>query len=84
MKLAFATLDVFSEKRFAGNPLAVVFDADKVEAETMQAIAREFGYPETVFVLKPDSFTSTARLASEGAMEWATARPVTLDRKSVV
>jgi len=62
MKLPFATLDVFSEKRFAGNPLAVVFDADKVETETMQSIAREFGYPETVFVLKPDSFTSTARI----------------------
>jgi trans-2,3-dihydro-3-hydroxyanthranilate isomerase len=28
----------------------------------MQAIAREFGYPETVFVLKPDSFNSTARI----------------------
>src|SRR5262249_17637548 len=62
MKLPFATLDVFSEKRFAGNPLAVVFDADDLEAETMQAIACEFGYPETVFVLKPDSFTSTARV----------------------
>ena len=62
MKLPFATLDVFSEKRFAGNPLAVVFDADELDTETMQAIAREFGYPETVFVLKPDSFTSTARI----------------------
>ena len=62
MKLPFATLDVFTEKRFAGNPLAVVLDADELEAEAMQAIAREFGHPETVFVLKPDTLGSTARV----------------------
>src|SRR5947208_2024547 len=32
------------------------------EAETMQSIAREFGHPETVFVLKPDNLGSTARV----------------------
>ena len=62
MKLPFATLDVFTEKRFAGNPLAVVLDADELDAETMQSIAREFGHPETVFVLKPDNLGSTARV----------------------
>jgi trans-2,3-dihydro-3-hydroxyanthranilate isomerase len=62
MKLPFATLDVFTDKRFAGNPLAVVLDADELQAETMQSIAREFGYPETVFVLKPDALGSTARV----------------------
>jgi trans-2,3-dihydro-3-hydroxyanthranilate isomerase len=62
MKLAFATLDVFTDKRFAGNPLAVVLDADELEAETMQSIAREFGHPETVFVLKPENLGSTARV----------------------
>src|SRR5262245_65027386 len=61
MKLPFATLDVFTDKRFAGNPLAVVLDADGLDAETMQSIAREFGHPETVFVLKPDNLGSTAR-----------------------
>jgi trans-2,3-dihydro-3-hydroxyanthranilate isomerase len=61
MKLPFATLDVFTEKRFAGNPLAVVLDADQLDSETMQSIAREFGHPETVFVLKPDNLGSTAR-----------------------
>ena len=40
MKLAFATLDVFSEKRFAGNPLAVVFDADKLDKIGATGIAR--------------------------------------------
>jgi trans-2,3-dihydro-3-hydroxyanthranilate isomerase len=53
MKLSFATLDVFTDRRFAGNPLAVVFDADALDDRRMQAIAREFGHPETVFVLKP-------------------------------
>jgi trans-2,3-dihydro-3-hydroxyanthranilate isomerase len=62
MKLPFATLDVFTDRRFAGNPLGVVFDADAVSGDTMQAIAREFGHPETVFVLKPETAASTARL----------------------
>lgn len=53
MKLSFATLDVFTERRFTGNPLAVVFDADGLDEARMQTIAREFGHPETVFVLKP-------------------------------
>ncbi len=61
MKLAFATLDVFTRVRFAGNPLAVVFEADDLESESMQAIAREFSHPETVFVLKPAAAGSTAR-----------------------
>jgi trans-2,3-dihydro-3-hydroxyanthranilate isomerase len=55
MKLSFATLDVFTDQRFAGNPLAVVFDADGLDDVRMQAIAREFGHPETVFVLKPEA-----------------------------
>ena len=61
MKLSFATLDVFTKARFAGNPLAVVFDADGIESATMQAIAREFGHPETVFLLEPQAPDSTAR-----------------------
>jgi trans-2,3-dihydro-3-hydroxyanthranilate isomerase len=61
MKLSFATLDVFTATRFAGNPLAVVFDADGLDGSTMQAVAREFSHPETVFVLKPEVAGSTAR-----------------------
>lgn len=53
MKLSFATLDVFTDRRFAGNPLAVVFEADGLDDATMQRIAREFSHPETVFLLKP-------------------------------
>jgi trans-2,3-dihydro-3-hydroxyanthranilate isomerase len=53
MKLPFATLDVFTAQRFAGNPLAVVFDADGLDDVTMQKVAREFSHPETVFLLRP-------------------------------
>src|SRR5262249_28695784 len=42
--------------------LAVVFDADGLGDATMQTIAREFGHPETVFVLKPEAAGSTARV----------------------
>jgi trans-2,3-dihydro-3-hydroxyanthranilate isomerase len=61
MKLPFATLDVFTARRFTGNPLAVVFDADGLDDARMQTIAREFGHPETVFVLKPEA-GGTARV----------------------
>ncbi len=55
MPLAFHTLDVFTETRFGGNPLAVVLGADDLRPDQMQAIAREFNLSETVFVLKPQS-----------------------------
>jgi trans-2,3-dihydro-3-hydroxyanthranilate isomerase len=53
MRRRFVTLDVFTERRFAGNPLAVVLDAEGIDTPAMQAIAREFNHPETVFVLAP-------------------------------
>jgi trans-2,3-dihydro-3-hydroxyanthranilate isomerase len=53
MRRRFVTLDVFTERRFAGNPLAVVLDPQGLDTAAMQAIAREFGHPETVFVLAP-------------------------------
>jgi trans-2,3-dihydro-3-hydroxyanthranilate isomerase len=46
----FATLDVFSDRPFAGNPLAVVEDADGLDESSMLAVAREFGFSETVFL----------------------------------
>ncbi|MEA1831405.1 PhzF family phenazine biosynthesis protein [Methylobacterium durans] len=49
----FVTLDVFTEDPFAGNPLAVVLDADGLDGTAMQRIAREFNLSETVFVLPP-------------------------------
>jgi trans-2,3-dihydro-3-hydroxyanthranilate isomerase len=62
MQLQFHILDVFTDKRFAGNPLAVVHDADDLDGERMQTIAREFNLSETVFVLKPQQARHTARV----------------------
>lgn len=62
MKRRFFTLDVFTQLRFAGNPLAVVLDCDGLDTATMQSIAREFNHPETVFVLPPGTPAHRAAL----------------------
>lgn len=62
MRRRFVTLDVFAGRRFAGNPLAVVLDAEALESEAMQAIAREFNLAETVFVLPPQNPAHRAQL----------------------
>ena len=51
--LPFTTYDVFTAERFAGNPLAVVFDAQDLPEARMQALAREFNLSETVFIAPP-------------------------------
>lgn len=61
-RLEFETWDVFTDRRFAGNPLAIVFDADRLDSDTMLAIAREFDYSESVFVGSPASAAADARL----------------------
>jgi trans-2,3-dihydro-3-hydroxyanthranilate isomerase len=53
--VAFEIVDVFTDRPFAGNPLAVVFGADALAGDQMQALAREFNLSETVFVLPPTS-----------------------------
>ncbi|MBL8575929.1 MAG: PhzF family phenazine biosynthesis protein [Mesorhizobium sp.] len=45
--------DVFADSVLSGNPLAVVMDAEGLDDDRMQAIAREFNLSETVFVLPP-------------------------------
>ena len=62
MRLDYYILDVFTDTRFGGNPLAVVLDADALDAARMQTIAREFNLSETVFVLKPQNRAHTARV----------------------
>ena len=62
MTRRFATLDVFTTQPLAGNPLAVVLDAEGLDGAAMQAIAREFNLSETVFVLPPDEPRHRARL----------------------
>ncbi len=49
----FQTVDVFTSVAFSGNPLAVVLDAEGLTTAQMQAVAREFNYVETSFVLPP-------------------------------
>ena len=61
MKRRYVTLDVFTERRFGGNPLAVVLDTDDLDTEAMQAIANEFNLPETVFLLPPENADHRAR-----------------------
>lgn len=62
MKLEFETCDVFTATRHGGNPLAVVYAADALDAAAMQRIAREFNLSETVFVLRPDAAGADARI----------------------
>ena len=58
----FLQLDVFSPRAGAGNPLAVVLDAEGLDDTTMQAIARWTRLPETTFVFAPQSAGSSYRL----------------------
>ena len=58
MKYRFVTLDVFTDKAFGGNPLAVFPDARGLDDAAMQNIAREFNLSETVFVFPPENPTS--------------------------
>jgi trans-2,3-dihydro-3-hydroxyanthranilate isomerase len=62
MKRRFVTLDVFTDTRFTGNPLAVVLDAEGLDAASMQAIAREFNLSETVFVSPAEQSATRARV----------------------
>ena len=62
MKLKFHTLDVFTNHRFSGNPLAVVLDADQLSTAQMQMITKEFNLSETTFVLKPENPLHTAKM----------------------
>jgi trans-2,3-dihydro-3-hydroxyanthranilate isomerase len=62
MEHRFHTLDVFTNTRFEGNPLAVFTDGDSLSNDQMQAIAREMNLAETVFVQKPTDQRALARL----------------------
>ena len=53
MQRRYITVDVFTDRAFGGNPLAVILDAGGLSTAQMQAIASEFNYSETTFVLPP-------------------------------
>jgi trans-2,3-dihydro-3-hydroxyanthranilate isomerase len=60
MRLPFHTYDVFTNRRFSGNPLAIVEEADALSDAQMQTIAREFNLSETIFVRTPKDPANTA------------------------
>jgi trans-2,3-dihydro-3-hydroxyanthranilate isomerase len=54
MGLSFSMLDVFAEKKYAGNQLAVFREAGGISAGEMQQIAREINFSETTFILSDE------------------------------
>jgi trans-2,3-dihydro-3-hydroxyanthranilate isomerase len=60
--LEFHTSDVFTDRAFAGNPLAIVLGADALTPAQMQTLAREFNLSETIFVQAPVNPAHTARV----------------------
>src|SRR5438477_6212265 len=68
-KYQYHLVDVFTDRPFAGNQLAVLTDGRGISPETMQAIAREFNLSETTFVLPPEDSTNNyhVRIFTPGA-----------------
>ncbi|MBR0798133.1 PhzF family phenazine biosynthesis protein [Bradyrhizobium jicamae] len=62
MQRRYITVDVFTDRAFGGNPLAVVLDAAGLSTAQMQAIATEFNYSETTFVLPPQDAANDAQV----------------------
>ncbi|WP_433298351.1 PhzF family phenazine biosynthesis protein [Actinoplanes sp. CA-030573] len=71
--VAYEIVDVFTDRPFAGNPLAVVYGAEDLAADQMHTLAREFNLAETVFVLPPTAeATYRARIFTpEGELPFA-------------
>src|SRR5215212_6334413 len=61
-RFSFVTVDVFTDRRFGGNPLAVFPDARGMSDADMQSLAGEFNLSETTFVLPPADPANTARV----------------------
>src|SRR5216684_6491964 len=59
---SFVTVDVFTDRRFGGNPLAVFPDASGLSDGEMQSLAAEFNLSETTFVVPPENPSNTARV----------------------
>jgi trans-2,3-dihydro-3-hydroxyanthranilate isomerase len=62
MMRRYKIFDVFTERPLAGNPVALVLDAERLDDRAMQGIAREFNLSETVFVLPPEGKANNARI----------------------
>lgn len=62
MQRRFYVIDAFTDEPYAGNPAAVVLDADGLDDKQMQAIAAEFNLSETAFVLPSTDSSAAFRL----------------------
>jgi trans-2,3-dihydro-3-hydroxyanthranilate isomerase len=62
MGLRYDVVDVFTDRAYAGNPLAVVHGGSELTGTQMQAIAAEFGLSETAFPLPPTAPGADYRL----------------------
>ncbi|EJC80104.1 phenazine biosynthesis protein PhzF family [Rhizobium leguminosarum bv. trifolii WSM2297] len=62
MARSYSVYDVFTDRKLAGNPLAVIFDGDDLSDEAMQAITREINLSETVFVQPSSNPAYAAKL----------------------
>src|SRR4029077_4178386 len=62
MQVKFVTVDVFTDRQFGGNPLAVVADGTGLTARQMQDISAELNPAETTFVLPPERPENTAKV----------------------
>lgn len=74
MKLPFYIVDVFAEEKYAGNQLAVFLDAESLDTETMQKIAREINFAESTFITKiqPENNSAAIRIfTAEHEMQFA-------------
>jgi trans-2,3-dihydro-3-hydroxyanthranilate isomerase len=62
MSLPFYIVDVFADKKYAGNQLAVFMDAENLSTEQMQQMAREINFAESTFVTKLDKANNKAEI----------------------
>ena len=62
MKIPFYIVDVFAEKKYAGNQLAVFLDAENLSDTEMQKIASEINFAESTFITKLDLENNTAEI----------------------
>ena len=74
MKLPFYIVDVFAEEKYAGNQLAVFMNADRLNTEEMQKIAREINFAESTFItaIQPENNSALIRIFTpEHEMQFA-------------
>ncbi len=61
-RFPYETVDVFTDRAFGGNPLAIFTDARGLSDTQMQALAAEMNYSETTFVLPAEDPANDARV----------------------